>query len=138
MRLPVATEGTSPARNRPVEHALTPPHADDRMNLVLFCGPTIVGSISDVFEREETWLGTFKQTIKGRGDIDQLIIDFINFCEDSNSSSGTPNQLHESDFDQFANLIASDLWYTKDAKGNIRRLQHAPIFSAGEVSWKFS
>jgi hypothetical protein len=138
MGLSVAPEGTSPARNQPVDQALPPPHADDRMNLVLFCGPTIVGSISDVFEREEAWLGTFKQTIKSKGEIEQLIIDFINFCEDSNSSSGTPNESPASDLDQFACLITSDLWYTKDAKGRIRKLKHAPVFSAGEVSWQFA
>src|SRR5262245_27375163 len=108
------------------------------MNLVLFCGPTIVGSISDVFEREEAWLGTFKQTINGKGDVEQLIIDFINFCEDANSGPPAPSESSESDFEQFALLIVGDLWYTKDSKGKIRRIQHAPVFSAGEVSWQFA
>ncbi len=103
------------------------------MKLQLYYDSLLVGDIAAPLLHQGTWFGDFHQVIAaGDGLLARRVCDFISFCQQCHLK---PNA-KPSEFEQFSDLLRSGLWCTKGAAGPVGKIEEAPYFMNGEISWR--
>jgi hypothetical protein len=107
------------------------------VDLKLEYGPLVVGDVTDVFEHQGTWFGTFRPAISAaRGPVEFRICEFIDFSKDFNARAAEDEDTDAKEFDRFDDLLSSGSWRVRDPSGAITEIKHAPNFLGGEeISW---
>jgi hypothetical protein len=107
------------------------------MELQLCYGPIVVGNLTDVFEHQGTWFGTFRAALSA--DIDPTecrICEFITFCERFDALAGAGADPDPAGFDRFGDLLSSGLWRVLAPGTDVSIIRDAPNFlGGGEISW---
>jgi len=107
------------------------------MNLQLFYDNLLVGDIAAPLLHQGTWFGDFRQVVATQDStLAQRVCDFIAFCREWHARLATQASCEASEFDQFSDLVRSGLWFTRDADGVAARIEEAPVFTDGEISWR--
>jgi len=107
------------------------------MNLQLHYDKIYVGDITDAFCDQATWLGRFQSRLDSGADILQKRLhDFIVFCEDWHKRLAAGIGGDASEFDQFRDLLTSGLWFTLSSDAAVSKIDQAPSFTGGELSWR--
>ncbi len=107
------------------------------MDLQLDHGPIVVGDITEVFEHQGTWFGTFRPAFSVPGvPLERRIREFIEFCKDFTARAASDQDHDAAEFDRFDDLVSSGTWRVRDPSGAITEIKHAPNFLGGdEISW---
>lgn len=106
--------------------------------LILKCGDIDVGAITEAFEHQGTWFGSFQCLLpEDSSTAITRLREFILFCQDWFSRSGKTGA-DAAEFDPFEDIVAAD-WSTEDRNGERLRIVEAPLFQdglQGEISWQ--
>jgi hypothetical protein len=107
------------------------------MNLQLNYDDLPVGEIADSFYHQGTWFGRFHQIVSPQdGPIACRICDFIAFCREWNARIAADAPFEASEFEQYSDVVQSGRWFTRDVEGTIAKIEEAPNFINGEISWR--
>ena len=100
----------------------------------LFYNNIVVGEITDAFEHQGTWFGTFECLLKADGEpTSEQLGEFIEFCRDWFARAGADG----SEFDRFGDIVFSSKWSVEKAGVKVK-IVDAPMFLdglRGEISW---
>jgi hypothetical protein len=107
------------------------------MNLQLYYDKILVGDIIDAFCDQATWFGSFQSRLDLGADILQMRLhDFIVFCEDWHKRLADGIGGDASEFDQFRDVLTSGLWFIHASDAAVSKIDQAPSFTGGELSWR--
>ena len=107
------------------------------MNLQLNYDDVPVGEIADPFYHQGTWFGCLHQIVAAQdGPLARRICDFIAFCREWSARIAVKAPCEASEFDQYSDVVQSGGWFTRDADGTIAKIEEAPVFTNGEISWR--
>jgi hypothetical protein len=102
------------------------------MDLQLYYGPLLVGDLTEVFEHQGTWFGTFRPAFSApRGLLDGRICEFIAFCEEFNARAEAGQDHDAAEFDSFDDLLSSGLWRVIAPGGTVSEIKDAPNWLGG-------
>lgn len=108
--------------------------------LTLWYGTTQVGRVRDAFCTDATWYGALECAITSDdGPLAGRLVEFMVFCEQWNqrSAAAPENPPAAAEFDRFADVVKSGLWFTETKSGEKQPIVEAPVFFAGgELSWR--
>ena len=106
----------------------------------LYYGTVHVGEIKDPIYRDGTWTGLWIEMInRDYGLLEDRLLDFIEFCHVWDQRQLDPTPPGESEFDQFEDLLSSNLWQVAANQGHRFQIVEAPMFIAGGgISWSLS
>ena len=106
------------------------------MDLRLCYGPVVVGRIAAPFEHQGTWFGLFLRASLDDGDPTQRrLFEFLAFSQAWHDRLARGEDPEAAEFDAFADLLESGLWYTRDDRGAGSPIE-APLVVDGELSWQ--
>jgi hypothetical protein len=98
------------------------------MGFQLQYGPLVDGEITEVYEDQGTWYGTFHPALSTiRGPLESRIGEFIAFCEDFNARCEAGKDPGAAAFDPFDDLLSSRSWRVRDPRGAISEIREARI-----------
>jgi hypothetical protein len=107
------------------------------MKLQLYYDSLLIGDIAVPLLDQETWFGDFHQVVALQdGPLAQRICDFIVFCREWHVRLHAGVTCEASEFDQFSDLLRSGLWLTRNADGTAAKIEEAPVFINGQISWR--
>ena len=107
------------------------------MKLQLYYDNLLVGDIAAAFLDQGTWFGDFRQAVTDQdGPLAHRICDFIAFCQEWHARLKAEAACEASEFEQFGDLLRSGLWSTKEGDSTTARIEDAPVFINGEISWR--
>lgn len=120
------------------------PEDDIAKTLPLWYGDVLIGVVKSVVLHQGTRFGVLERAVDPYDTpVARRIADFIQFCEEwnerveiSDETSGPPPAVEE--FDQYEDVIKSNSWAVKTAAEEAQRIDEAPLFFGGELSWRLS
>jgi len=106
------------------------------MHLQLRYGEVLVGTITDALEHQGTWLGKFESLMcANRTETERRIGEFIALCKEWHGRVDSGEGPDASEFDAFRDLLTSGQWHVAAPNGAAARIEEAPVFVEGEISW---
>jgi len=114
---------------------------EQSIKMLLFYGSVVVGEITDYFEHQGTWFGSFRAGLPVSCDpTTERLREFIEFCKDWYARSGSESGADVSEFDRFQDIVACGSWSTR-TEGEVFSVLDAPMFAGGFcglISWAVS
>src|SRR3954469_19159492 len=106
----------------------------------LFFGPVLAGELGEPFVHQGTWFATFTSRLDTPGnDAARRVAEFVTFSEVWHRRLRDGEDPDAAEYDAFGDVVRSDLWRVEPPPIRAKRgaLDGAPVFAAGEASWRF-
>lgn len=109
-------------------------------DLTLWYDRVLIGRITDAYYSDWTWWGILKRDAQPiDGELAYRLLSFIDFCEDWNerTKKNPTDPPSAAEFDRYADLLKSGLWFVRNSEGRQQQIDTAPLFHAGgEFCWR--
>lgn len=107
------------------------------LELQLWFGNLLVADLHRVFPHQGTWFAEYDlRILLGQGEIQDLILAYISFCEDFHQRIAQGQDHDFDEFDRFAPIPETRSWNARLPNGGSVPMEGRMWFADGQVIWQ--